>query len=72
MSQMDRTAGTLEDAWTSLKNEWQAVQDVWLDANCTDFENSFWIEIDGSVRTALADFRRFSETAQRAQDSMES
>ena len=72
MSQLNQTAESLQDVWMSLNNDWQSAQDVWLDANRGEFESSFWIEIEEVIRKTLDDFRRFSETAERALQSLES
>jgi hypothetical protein len=69
---MDATAESLQDVWISLNNEWRSARDVWLDANRGDFESSFWVEIEGAIRTTLDDFRRLSEAAERARQSLES
>ena len=71
MSQLDRTAESLEDVWMSLSNQWRSARDVWLDANRGEFESSFWIEIEAAIGKSLEDFRRFSETAERARQSLE-
>lgn len=72
MSQLDRTAESLEDTWMSLSNEWQSARDVWLDANRLEFENSFWIEIEQTVKKTLEGFQRFVAAAERAQHDLES
>jgi len=71
MSQLDRTAESLEDVWMSLNNEWRSAQDIWLDANRGEFESSFWIEIEEAIGATLEDFRRFSAAVERAQQSFE-
>ena len=71
MSQLDRTGEGLDDIWSVVREQWRAAQDVWLDAYRSEFESSFWFEIEDAVKMSLEDFRHFADVVERAKQRLE-
>jgi hypothetical protein len=71
MSQLERTAEGLEDVYLSLVNQWQNTQELWLDVYRSEFERSFWLEMEDAIKNSLDDFRRFAKVAEQAQQQLQ-